>query len=117
MTDHKPLIALFGPQRAIPVLAVNRLARWALMLNQYQYSIEYRKTSVHGNADALSCLPAEADTSFDGEEDEADVDVVCAIRITGQQLNPTDPGVLARESANDPVISSVIRCTREGWPE
>ena len=119
VTDHKPLIALFGPQvhRATPVLAANRLARWALMLNQYQYSIEYRKTSEHGNADALSRLPAEADTSFDGEEDEADVDVVCAIRTTGQQLNPTDPGVLARESANDPVISNVIRCTREGWPE
>ena len=39
---------------------------------------------------------------------------ICTI---GQQLNPTDPGVLARESANDPVISNVIRCTREGWPE
>ena len=117
VTDHKPLIALFGPHRATPVLAANRLARWALMLNQYQYSIEYRKTSEHGNADALSRLPAEADTSFDGEEDEADVDVVCAIRTIGQQLNPTDPGVLARESANDPVISNVIRCTREGWPE
>ena len=43
--------------------------------------------------------------------------MVCAIRTIGQQLNPTDPGVLARESANDPVISNVIRCTREGWPE
>ena len=117
VTDHKPLIALFGPHRATPVLAANRLARWALMLNQYQYSIEYRKTSEHGNADTLSRLPAEADTSFDGEEDEADVDVVCTIRTIGQQLNPTDPGVLARESANDPVISNVIRCTREGWPE
>eukprot|EP00731_Ephydatia_muelleri_P014700 Em0008g420a len=117
VTDRNPLIALFGPHRATPVLAANRLARWALMLNQYQYSIEYRKTSEHGNADALSRFPAEVDNSFDGEKDEADVDVVCAIRTIGQQLNPTDPGVLARESANDPVISNVIRCTREGWPE
>ena len=73
-----------------------------------------RRREQRGNADALSCLPAEADTSFDGEEDEADVDVVCAIRTIGQQLNPTDPGVLARESANNPAISNVIR---EGWPE
>ena len=43
--------------------------------------------------------------------------MVCAIRTIGQQLNHTDPGVLARKSANDPVISNVIRCTREGWPE
>ena len=100
--DHKPLIALFGPHRAAPVLAANRLARWALMLNQYQYSIEYWKTSEHGNADALSRLPAEADTSFDGEEDEADVDVVCAIRTIGQQLNPTDPGCSSKSVSKRP---------------
>ena len=35
-------------------MAANRLARWALMLSQYEYSIEYRKSSDHGNADALS---------------------------------------------------------------
>ena len=27
VTDHKPFIALFGPHRATPVLAANRLAR------------------------------------------------------------------------------------------
>ena len=32
VTDHKPLIALFGPTKATPALAANRLARWALML-------------------------------------------------------------------------------------
>ncbi|KAL5517164.1 hypothetical protein EMCRGX_G002655 [Ephydatia muelleri] len=62
--NHKPLIALFGPT---PALAANRLARWALMLSQYQYSIEYRKTSDHGNADALSRLPVGPDANFDGE--------------------------------------------------
>ena len=36
VTDHKPLLALFRPSKA---LAANRLARWALMLSQYDYSI------------------------------------------------------------------------------
>ena len=35
VTDHKPLIDMFAPQKAIPKLAANRLARWALMLNEY----------------------------------------------------------------------------------
>ena len=115
VTDHKPLLALFGPNKATPVLAANRLARWALLLNQYSYSIEYRKTTDHGNADALSRLPFGPDPSFDGEEGDADVDTVCAIRTISLQLNPTDPGVLAKESAKDPVLAKVMLFTCEGW--
>ena len=116
VTDHKPLLALFGPSKATPALAANRLARWALMLSPYNYIIEYRRTSEHGNADALSCLPPGPDTKFDSEEEDADVDTVCTIKSISLQLNPTDPGVLAKESAKDPVIDNVIRFTREGWP-
>ena len=114
--DHKPLLALFGPTKATPALAANRLAQWALMLSQYQYTIEYRKTSDHGNADALSRLPVGPDSQFDEEEDMADVDTVCTIKIIGSQLNPMDPGILAKESGKDPVISKVMKYTREGWP-
>ena len=68
VTDHKPLLSLFGPTKATPFLAENRLARWALMLSQYQYTVEYRQTKDHGNADALSRLPSGADTQFDEKE-------------------------------------------------
>ena len=116
VTDHKPLIALFGPNKATPALAANRLARWALMLHQYDYSIEYRKTSDHGNADALSRLPAGPDHNFDGEESGADIDTVCLIKMISMQLKPIDSGVLTKETAKDPVLSAVMRYTREGWP-
>ena len=65
VTDHKPLLALFGPTKPTPALAANRLARWALTLSQYDYTIEYRKTSEHGNADILSRLPIGPDAKFD----------------------------------------------------
>ena len=48
VTDHKPLIAILGPHKG---LAVNRLARWALFLSQFEYDIEYRKMKDHANAD------------------------------------------------------------------
>ncbi|KAL5503296.1 hypothetical protein EMCRGX_G010223 [Ephydatia muelleri] len=70
----------------------------------------------HGNADVLSRLPVGPDITFDGEESEADVDMVCTIRVISLQLNPTDPGVLAKESAKDPVIANVMRYSREEWP-
>lgn len=83
------------------------------MLSQYNYSIEYRKTSDHGNTDALSRLP---DAYFDVEESEAAIDTVCTIKAVSLQLKPTNPSVLAKESRQDPVNSTVICHTREGWP-
>ena len=68
---------MFGPHKGIPSLAVNRLARWALFLSQFEYDIEYRKTKDHANADALSQLPSGGDVKFDKEESEQDVDIVC----------------------------------------
>ncbi len=86
------------------------------MLNQYDYKIEYRKTSEHGNADALSRLPVGPDESFDGEESDADIDTVCMIKTIGMQIKPVDSTVLAKETSKDPVLSKIIRYTREGWP-
>ena len=58
VTDHKLLLALFNPSSRTPALAANRLAQWAVMLSQYDYVIEYCRSTDYGNADALSRLPA-----------------------------------------------------------
>lgn len=116
VTDHRPLLAMFGPHKQTPILAANRLARWALTLSQYDYTIEYRNTSKHGNADALSRLPVGSDTDFDEEEDERDVDTVCLINTISRQIKPTDQNSLRKESAKDPVLSEVMRYVKEGWP-
>ncbi len=116
VTDHKPLLALFGPTKEVPALAANRLARWALQLSQYDYTIEHRSTKHHQNADALSRLPMGPDAEFDKVEDEEDVDIVCAIHTISRQLNPTDQGVLTKETTKDPVLAAVMRYTTEGWP-
>ena len=115
VTDHKPLISMFGPKKGVPTLAANRLSRWALLLNQYEYTVEYRPTNKHGNADALSRLPAGPDTVFDAEEDKEDIDTVCTIKVIGRQLD-ANAAIMAKETSKDPVLSLVMRYTSEGWP-
>ena len=87
VTDHKPLLSLFNPAKGTPILAANRLARWALILQQY-----------------------------DGEEDEADLSTVCTVRAINQQLKPANAKTLSEESKKDPTISTVMRFVQQGWP-
>ena len=97
VTDHRPLLALFGPGKDVPLLAANRLARWALMLSQFNYKIEFRKTKDHANADALSRLSLQDDPKFDREEREDDTLMVCQIQTINEKINPANQGSLARE--------------------
>ena len=116
ITDHKPLVTLFAPDKGTPAMAANRLARWALLVHQYDYTVEYRRSKDHGNADALSRFPFSNDTSFDGEEMEDDVDSVCLVRTINRQINPDNPLLVVRETAKDPILSQVMRFVKEGWP-
>ena len=116
VTDHKPLTSLFSPDKAIPQLAANRLARWALWLSNFDYTIEYRQTSKHGNADALSRLPI---SSQPNEEtgDENDKDMICTIKTVSLQLNQSNSLILKNETAKDPTLAAVMRYVKEGWPQ
>ena len=117
VTDHKPLLNLFAPNKATPAMAANRLARWSLYLSQYDYVVEYRQTKAHGNADALSRLPATADTKFDEEERDDDVDNVCTIHTISRRINPGNPMLLVKSSSKDAILLQVMRFVREGWPQ
>ena len=57
-----------------------------------------------------------ADTSFDGEEMEDDVDSVYLVRTISHQINPDNPLLVVRETAKDPILAQVMRFVKEGWP-
>ena len=56
-TDNLPLKSLFKENANIPVQAAGRIQHWPLLLASYQYSIVFRPTQKHQNADAMSRLP------------------------------------------------------------
>ena len=78
ITDHKPLVTIFHPNKGIPEMAASCLQRWAIILSSYDYDVKYQPSTLHGNADGLSCLllpeqPLEQDDSRE---------IVCALEVT-----------------------------------
>lgn len=109
LTDHKPLLTILGPKSAVPTLAALRMQRWALILLAYDYDIQYRRSSDHANADALSRLPCQRDTDESTDESE----VFCVSHIDELPVSAKD---IAEETRHDPLLSKVLDLTLSGWP-
>ncbi|XP_041787294.1 uncharacterized protein K02A2.6-like [Anopheles merus] len=56
LTDHKPLLSIFGSMKGIPLHTANRLQRWALTMLNYDFEIQHVSTNEFGCADLLSRL-------------------------------------------------------------
>ena len=84
ITDHKPLQYLLSVKEP-----ASRLLRWINRLNNYDYTIEYRKGITNGNADGLSRLPTEEDEHENIENEEPIIiNVIIAEEpIDARQLN------------------------------
>jgi len=110
LTDHKPLTAILGPKKGIPPVAAARLQRWAILLSAYQYTIEFRPTKAHANADGLSRLPLNVTTS-EGYSVEVE-----AYNLAQIDSLPVRAASLKTATAQDAVLSRVLQFVREGWP-
>ena len=138
VTDHEPLQYIFHPHKGIPEMSVSRLQRWALMLSCYNYTIEYRPTGKHGNADVCSRfpLPNSEDDSESVDKEVvctlSDSDIVSMLRDTvfeytnsstvfsvyiGDDKPLLNSELISKLSRTDPVLSKVIHYVLEGWPE
>ena len=117
ITDHRPLLALFGAEKQVPSLATNRLTRWAVTLSQYDFKIEYRKSANHGNADILSRLPVKEDTEFDNIEHFEDQELVCTINNINTKLSQLDFQLIQHETTKDSNLAAIIQFVQKGWPK
>jgi transposase InsO family protein len=110
-TDHRPLLSIFDPEKNIPKHAVSRLNRWALLLAEYNYQIEFVSTNQMA-ADFLSRHPTQ-----EAEIEPNDVDkTINAIHQQNLDLLPLDTLTLERATRNDAVLSKVIHFLQTGWP-
>ncbi|GFY15276.1 uncharacterized protein K02A2.6 [Trichonephila clavipes] len=107
ITDHKPLIAIFGSKRGLPVLAATRLLHYALILQSFEFDIIFRKTIEHGNADFLSRLPQTS------EELEVKDDITI-FQMSQIEALPVTSKELRQETSKDIVLGPLLRALKEG---
>ena len=115
MTDHKPLLTIFGPKKGIPTMAANRLQRWAIILSFYTYNIQYKPTTKHGNADTLSRLPIVADQQV--QQDSCltlELDLIHSVQLEQFPLEIAD---IAKAKISDQILSQVYKFIQDGWPK
>lgn len=118
VTDHKPLLGLFGPKPSSP-MASARVSRWHMILSAYDYSIEYKEGEKHQNADALSRLPIQEEQTSWNHPDLAELEEVPAARIhllTDLDTHPVDAQEVKKATKKDKVLARVKNYILEGWP-
>lgn len=108
ITDHQPLVSIFHPHKGVPAMAAARIQRWAIFLGAHTYTIEYKSTKLHGNADGLSRLPQA------GSEKATDPAVV--LHMSQIEPLPVTSAQIQRETRNDPVLAKAYDLTVNGWP-
>ena len=111
ITDHKPLVTIFGPTASLSIMAASRMQRWALILFGYYYTIQYKPTAQHGNADALPRLP-QVTTTPDALCLDQEVHAIQRV-VEKLLIQATD---IQQATRRDPVLSQVVRYTVQGWP-
>nr|VZI47160.1 unnamed protein product [Spirometra erinaceieuropaei] len=114
LTDHKPLLSIFGSKKGIPVYSASRLRRWATILLGYDFDIRYCRTTDFGQADALSCLISnqqepEEDTVIAAISSEDDVHRQLSDAIRGIPVTAAD---IRHATEQDPVLRRAIGYVR-----
>ena len=118
ITDHKPLISIFGSKKGIPVYTANRLQRWATMLLDYNFSIKYQPGSKTGQADALSKLIS---SNQKAPEDR----VIAAISVEPEVISgfvstvraqPVTSEMIKEATAADPTLQKALHFHSTSWP-
>ncbi|UYV83534.1 K02A2.6-like [Cordylochernes scorpioides] len=109
ITDHKPLLGIFNPNKPIPQMLSPRMMRWSLTLASYSYQIEHRPGRMNANADALSRAPHEKTS----KETPEPVDVFL---IETNEESPLEAKEVAKLTQEDSVLGIIVEWTRIGWP-
>ncbi|XP_059059126.1 uncharacterized protein K02A2.6-like [Achroia grisella] len=115
LTDHKPLERIFSQERETPKVASNRLLRWAMILNSYEYTINYHTAKENTPADALSRLPLpNSDLTIEERTGLPQFAHLLHLRLSNI---PVTKQKLRKETLNDINLNKIKNFITNYWPE
>ena len=109
VTDHQPLLSIFGPKKGIPATTASRMQRYALFLQGHDYDIEYKRSKSHANCDGLSRLPHSRSEELPNSDS---VEIYNFSQIDSLPVSASD---VKHETRRDPILSKVLDLTLNGW--
>lgn len=115
-TDHRPLLALFGSNKGIPMHVANRIQRWAIILMAYDFEMQYIRTEDFGHADILSRLIADHRTGADDELVIAEVQICQLFVNLVDSALPVSFKHIVAATEDDQILPAVMNYVRNGWP-
>ena len=101
ITDHKPLVTIFSPEKGISATTAAGLQRYTLFLAGYSYDMKYKNTNSHGNCDRLSRLPMKSSNNSDR------IGAVEVFNILHFETLPVTVKEISKATDYDPVLSRV----------
>ena len=110
VTDHKPLLGLLGEHKPTSPQASARIRRWSLYLSMFEYSLKFKRTAEHANADAFSRLPLPVEPATTETPPEL---VLLADHMSESPVTATQIRSWTRK---DPELSLVVQYLQQGWP-
>ena len=93
-----------------PPQASARIRQWTLYLSLFEYTLRFRRTSAHSNADALSHLPLPVEPAIAKTPSEL---VLLAEHLDNSPITAEQICIGTRQ---DPVLSQVVQFLQQGWP-
>ena len=110
VTDHKPLLGLLKEDLATPLQTSARIKCWSLFLSNFEYTLAFRNTAAHANADALSRLPLPEEPAKTFTDPEL---VLLAEHLSDSPVTVRD---IQDWTRRDQALSRVLQYVLQGWP-
>ena len=116
LTDHKPLVTLFAPDKPVSGLAANRLAQWALFLDNFSTLWNFERPIIIKTLMPLVVYPPAKIQSLTKKKRKMIRMWFVLSKLLSLQIKSIDSSLVKKESSKDPVLAKVMRFTRESWP-
>ena len=116
-TDHSALQWLRKTPEPMAQMAMAQMARWLAYIEQFDFEIQHRAGTKHGNADGLSRTPTHEDAvrTVKQQNGDSSVDDIINDRevLTKAQLEDPDIGPVLRAIMRSPEVPDIGQLTPE----